>query len=310
MDPDVRRVDEPDLAELPAADAGVVVAVVVTFEEPERLGACLTALLGQEQSPGAVVVVNNGKPLDHDVARQFAEPLGTSGVRVVLLEGHGNVGPAGGFALGIDRACSLGASWLWLLDDDFVMPPHALGAMLKLGEPEQSSVDQSGDGRARGPGAATATARMVWPSQFSASGELENYPGWCGVLVSRTAIERAGLPRAELVWWIEDTEYLQWRLPRSGVEQLRAVDVRVVHGDGRPDTYRPPWKTYYEIRNTVWYRLRLQRRRRLRLLRVLTVTLGQSLLSGRDRPRRFVAWCRGVGDGVRGRLGLRYRLPG
>lgn len=271
--------------------APVVVAVVVTYEEPARLGVCLDALLAQSRLPDRIVVVNNGAAL----------PVGTLPQSSVLqlIEGHGNLGPAGGFSLGIEQAMALRADWVWALDDDFAMPPHALADLLALGTEPAGSTDP-----------VSSNFCMVWPTQLTPSGVATNYPGWCGVFIGQSVIAQGGLPRAELVWWVEDTEYLQWRLPRTGALQRRSATVCVVHGDARPDAVRPAWKTYYEVRNTVWYRLYVRRSQRWRIGRVLVVTLAQSILTGPRRRARAWAWARGCIDGLRGRLGLRYPLPG
>ncbi|MSX22529.1 MAG: glycosyltransferase, partial [Actinobacteria bacterium] len=86
-----------------------VVAVVVTFEAPERLRACLGALASQTRPPDRMVVVNNGAPLDGRLSVPDS---------VVLIDSETNTGPAGGYHLGIERALDMGATWLWLMDDD------------------------------------------------------------------------------------------------------------------------------------------------------------------------------------------------
>ena len=48
------------------------------------------------------------------------------------------------------------------------------------------------------------------------TGATTNTLGWCAVLIPRVAVDAVGLPQAELFWWTEDTEYLQWRLPNGG----------------------------------------------------------------------------------------------
>lgn len=265
-----------------AAAGDCVVAVVVTFEAPERLRACLEALASQGRPPDRVVVVNNGAPLAGRLSVADS---------VVLIDSATNTGPAGGYHVGMERALQMGATWLWLMDDDIEVPRHCLEDLLALGA------------------AGGLEPQMLWPTQVNPAGETENYPGWYAVLVSRSAVLLGGLPRADLVWWIEDTEYLQWRLPRSGVMQRRAPDVKVVHGDARPDALRPAWKTYYETRNTVWYRTRVSRGARpMGLVRVLGALALQST-RGADRRRRCVAFAKGLIDGMTGRLGPRWPLP-
>ena len=95
-----------------ALPKGSVVAVVVTRHRRELLSESLKALSTQTRVPDHLVVVDNGpdQPVN-DLVEQC--PLPTT-----YLASHRNLGGAGGFALGILHALSLGAEWVWLADDD------------------------------------------------------------------------------------------------------------------------------------------------------------------------------------------------
>jgi GT2 family glycosyltransferase len=175
------------------------------------------------------------------------------------------------------------------MDDDIVLSGDALERLLAAGK----SMD---------------TPAVLWPSQLSPSGREQNYPGWYATLLSRSAVERAGLPRADLVWWIEDTEYLQRRVPASGVGEKRVRDVRITHGDARPEGVRPAWKTYYETRNTVWFWLYVRRNGWWRFLRVV-ISLFVRSVTGPDRAARMCACIVGCAHGLVGHLGQRWPLP-
>jgi GT2 family glycosyltransferase len=130
-------------------------------------------------------------------------------------------------------------------------------------------------------------------------------------------VETVGLPDAELFWWTEDTEYLQWRIPRAGFEV--SWTARPVMGitRGRADRAKPAWKYYYEARNQVYFRLHTQRtdddpKPENLLLRVRAWRAGRATWKlavravVREREARLgklAAVMRGAGDGVRGRLG-------
>src|SRR5204862_401715 len=81
------------------------------------------------------------------------------------------------------------------LDADCVPTPDALAAQLAI--------------TTRAP---VVLARMVDRD----SGEIVDTHGWCGVLLAREVVETVGIPDPALFWWNEDTEYLQWRIPRAG----------------------------------------------------------------------------------------------
>jgi GT2 family glycosyltransferase len=146
-----------------------------------------------------------------------------------------------------------------------------------------------------------------------------NTHGWCAVLLQRNVIETVGLPDAELFWWTEDTEYLQWRIPRSRFRVVRAPDAMVRVSRSRDDTEKPAWKYYYEARNQTYYRLHTQRvatprprphhlRLRVRAWRALRslvrLTARVFTRESRDRGAKLAMIGRGTWDGVRGRLGV------
>lgn len=263
---------------------------MVTYEAPERLASLLHDLAQQTVRPGRVVVVNNGRrePVDAVIAAHRVQ--GLPSLEVTVVHSPVNDGPAGGHFRSMSVALEGGAEWLWVMDDDLVLPADCLQALLEQGR-------------------ATVGPVLVRPGQLAADGSLQNYPGWYAVLLNRAAVERGGLPNADLVWWVEDTEYLQWRLGRCGVPTLNGR-VAVRHGEARPERRPPAWKTYYETRNSVWYRWHTQRRVRWRrLLRILPRLCLQAMVA--PEPLRGVrAFLAGLVDGFRGRLGLRWPLPG
>jgi len=88
-----------------------VVAVIVTRDRPALLRQCLDAVLDQARPPEAVVVVDNAS---QDATREALQDY--PAIDCIRLA-H-NVGGAGGFGVGIQRALDDGAEWLWLMDDD------------------------------------------------------------------------------------------------------------------------------------------------------------------------------------------------
>ncbi len=90
----------------------LVVCVIVTHQRPESLRDCLRAIAGQSRPLDHVVVVDNSPD---EAARQALEECG---LPHTYLPSRTNLGGAGGFALGILTARSLGADWVWLADDD------------------------------------------------------------------------------------------------------------------------------------------------------------------------------------------------
>jgi GT2 family glycosyltransferase len=263
-----------------------VLALVLTYAAPEALARCVTAIAAQTRPVDEVLVIDNASP---EPARPVPARLT---IDVVRLET--NLGPAGGHAAGLQKFLDSGADLAWVMDDDCVPSPEALERLL-------IHLDQLAED---GP------VFPLW--RDSATGEGLFLPAWCGFLVSRAIVQRLGLPRAEFVWWAEDTEYLSWRMHEAGYRAEWASDAVVEHRRVRDMATRPVWKVYYEARNTVYFRLHVQhgsrRIRTQRVVRGLSKLFAQVLLTRDRKLKKLGAYCRGVVDGVRGRLGLRVAL--
>lgn len=271
-----------------SSDRQRVLAIVVAYNSPVAVERCLRSLDAQTRQVDGVLIVDNSEPVPTDISGIDADIVR----RTRVLASGSNMGPAGGFALGLATFMEEG-DWThaWLMDDDCYPEPAALQLVLEA----------AADVR---PGS------VVFPSAvYEATGVAMNYPGWSGVLLDRLAVRLAGLPRAEMFWWAEDTEYLQFRLPHKGVVVVRAPEARVLYDLIRRVGGRPAWKYYYEVRNMIWFRLGVQRGAEAwKLPRTVVGLLGSAILSeGRGEKVRMYA--KGVAHGLTGRLGNQVKPP-
>jgi rhamnopyranosyl-N-acetylglucosaminyl-diphospho-decaprenol beta-1,3/1,4-galactofuranosyltransferase len=262
-----------------------VVALVLTYNAPRALARCLDGIARQSLRPSRVFVIDNAGSLPASpVALQDRD------IDVSVIVQPSNGGPAGGHAAGLRAFLETGFPRAWVMDDDCVPEPDCLVELLHVA-----------DGAA-----APALTFPTWIDE--PSGQEVNWPAWCGFLIDRAVVEAVGLPREEFFWWAEDTEYLHFRIPMAGHPVLRASSARVLHGRVRAGRHKPPWKVYYEVRNSVYYRLRVQRRsgrRFYRLVRTLVRMLGRILLREDQRLIKLSMYGRGLMDGLLGRLGKR-----
>ena len=138
-------------------------------------------------------------------------------------------------------------------------------------------------------------------------GSLGVWPSWCGFVVSREIVEAVGLPMGELFWWAEDTEYLQWRIPEAGYERQVVGDAIVDHdairqGDGVP--------VVEVLLRGAEHALRAPAREAaggpVPAQRVQAVRPGPCCASTEGRIRRLGVMARGLWDGARGKLGMRF----
>lgn len=262
---------------------GGVLTIILTHSSPRTLSACVAAVRGQTCPPGHVLVVDN----DGDPPAS-ATLFGQAGVEVVRRTV--NDGPAGGWEFALAEFLNRDEKWVWLLDDDVVPAPDCLEQMLRDAWTSDSPT-------------------VLWPRIRQWWGEPHDYPGWCGVLLAREVVETIGLPRGELVWWAEDTEYLQRRVGVAGFEARTVEAALVVHGNARDEPVMPPWMMYYQVRNTIYYRVYVQRLiHPFRLTRSLTKSLGAALVPPGPRWARLRRYLHGAVDGITGRLGLRVEL--
>jgi rhamnopyranosyl-N-acetylglucosaminyl-diphospho-decaprenol beta-1,3/1,4-galactofuranosyltransferase len=259
-----------------------IMAVVLTHNAPGSLERCLAAIAAQSIPPEAVLVVDNAS--QPPVAR---ESLAIWSGPTTLVRSEINTGPAGGYHQAL--ACFLESGYLhaWVLDDDM--------------RPDRFCLERLWEVAGRDPESA-----FVFPVSRQADGSWGNWPSWCGFVVARPVIEAVGLPMAELFWWAEDTEYLQWRIPEAGFERQVVNQAIVDHDAIRQGKGVPLWKYYYESRNMLYVHLHVKHRIG-RYPRNMSKLLARAMVREKGgRLPRLAVIARGIADGVRGRLGIRY----
>lgn len=266
-----------------------VLALVLTHNASDVLRICVARVLDQlEPSDRLIIIDNASEPAAAATVRSLGLPH-----RVEVLRLERNLGPAGGYAHGLRRFLETEHALVWIVDDDMIPGPGTLAHLRRAALMERDPV-------------------VVFPRVRDRYGRPFDVPAWCGVLIQRKIVEHVGVPREEYFWWVEDTEYLQWRIPRAGYRTLRVEEATVTHEAIRRGRTKPAWKFYYETRNMVHYRLNVQVpaggspwRCIRRLLRTVTRTTGRVLLREDDKVTKLKAIARGIIDGVSGRLGIR-----
>jgi rhamnopyranosyl-N-acetylglucosaminyl-diphospho-decaprenol beta-1,3/1,4-galactofuranosyltransferase len=295
---------------LEALPKGSVVAVVVTRHRRELLAESLKALATQTRVPDHLVVVDNGpdQPVN-DLVEQC--PLPTT-----YLPSHRNLGGAGGFALGILHALSMGADWVWLADDDGRPADENVLAVLleeadrrNLAEisPVVTNIDS--------PDKLAFPLRRGLTWKRSAAELGTNFlPGiaslFNGALFRASTLDVVGVPDYRLFFRGDEVE-IHRRLVRSGLPFGTSLRVAYVHPDGS-DEFKPmlggkfhaqdpenPIKRYYTYRNR-GYLLSQPGMRKLGALEVFR--FGLYFLGVKRDPKAFVEWLKLVRQGQRERF--------
>lgn len=193
-----------------------VVALVVTYNRKKLLKECLSGLMGQVYPLERIVVVDNASTDGTD--ELFNDGGEFAGNRLLSYNRMSeNLGGAGGFREGLRIATSTDCDWVWLMDDDCIVEPGSLPALL-------GALPAVGEG-----------ASFLASSVYGPDGESMNVPkvdvrpasngyaDWyrnladgvvriqeatfVSLLVRRDAILRVGLPIASFFIWGDDSEY-------------------------------------------------------------------------------------------------------
>ncbi|NLU83562.1 glycosyltransferase family 2 protein [Rhodococcus sp. HNM0569] len=224
--------------------AGTIVGVVVTHKRRELLAESLKVLATQSRPLDHLVVVDNG---DEDAVRALVDG---ADVPATYLGSKHNLGGAGGFALGILYALSLGADWVWLADDDGRPEgPDVLATLLacarehRLAEVSPVVADIADPDRLAFPLRRGVVWRRLRSELFTdADDPNENLlPGiaslFNGALFRASTIDAVGVPDLRLFVRGDEVE-VHRRLVRSGLPFGTCLTTAYLHPDGA-DEFKP-----------------------------------------------------------------------
>lgn len=282
-------------------------AVVVTFRRSDALSRSLAALLGQTSPPSLVVVVDNDPECS---ARGVVDVTPCpKAVELVYLPSGENLGPAGGWARGVEWALghATRGDWCMVLDDDDpIGDPEVSGELLTAASAASSDVAALG---LRGAvwHAPTATLRRVMPH----AGRLTpcDYLASGGMPIYRWAvIDRFGFFDESLFFGFEDLD-LGLRLREADLK-LAVVSIDSAHRVPDTNPVRLPWREYFKTRALVTVCRRHSGVWALMVTTLRSVMIGGVLLALRDRNLAIASarWS-GWRDAMRGRLGRHRYVP-
>lgn len=236
-----------------AVDAGRqaprICAVVVTYRRPIEVAACAEALLRVPQI-SSIIVVDNGHS-GTDRLRALS--------RTAVIESRENIGPSGGFRIGIDAALDAGADWVYLLNDDDRPTDGALACLLNELSTHADPDSIGGiSGWVRSSTAIRPLGERRVHGRFCIDGHRADATDtyevdacvFSGLLVRCSAIRAVGNVRGDLFMMGEEHEFCT-RLRLGGYRILVTpkplVDLQL-HEEGGVN---PPWRGYYGARNSV-----------------------------------------------------------
>lgn len=294
-----------------------VCTVMVTHRRVDALTESLRAVAGQSRAPDHLIVVDN----DDDPA--VAELVAAQPVPTTYLGSRRNLGGAGGFALGMLHALSLGADWVWLADDDGRPADASVLATLLacadrhgLAEVSPMVCDLAEPDRLAFP----LRRGMVWRrlvSELRVDGSDDLLAGiaslFNGALFRAETLEAVGVPDIRLFIRGDEVD-VHRRLVLSGLPFGTCLDASYLHPQGsdefkpilggRMHTQYPPDETkrFFTYRNRGY--LMGQRGMRKLLLQEY-LRFGWYFLVTRRDPAGFREWIRLRSLGRRERFGTK-----
>ncbi|OZM73244.1 galactofuranosyl transferase [Amycolatopsis antarctica] len=284
-----------------------VVAVVVTRHRRDLLADSLKIISAQTHPVDHLVVVDNGPD---QPAREIVE---NCGLPVTYLPSHRNLGGAGGFALGMLHALSLGAGWIWLADDDGrpadeTVLETLLGVAKDRDLAEVSPVVANIDAPEKL--AFPLRRGLTWKRSADELGE-DFLPGIAslmnGALFRASTLDVVGVPDLRLFFRGDEVE-LHRRLVRSGLPFGTSLQATYLHPNGS-DEFKPMLggrfhaqdpdnevKRYYTYRNR-GYLLSQPGMRKIGALEIFR--FGLYFVGVKRDPKAFAQWLKLVRQGRR-----------
>ena len=233
-----------------------VLIVILNWNNAPDTIECLESV-GRLDYPNChVLVVDNGST-DGSVGRIRNEQP-----EVEIVETGENLGYTGGNNVGIEHALSQGCDYVWLLNDDVVVAPDSLSALIKwamarpqagLLGPKVYTIEDPQQILSAG-----GEFGNAWQSKHRGLGELDegqfdqvtevDWLTGCALLASRQLIEEAGALDDRFFAYHEDIEWC-YRAGQAGFPVLFVPDAKVWHPDTSSRDATSTLVTYYISRN-------------------------------------------------------------
>jgi len=231
--------------------------VIVTYNRARLLRESIAQAVDQTIRPTSIIVVNNAST--DDTGAYLENLVSQENIDVINLSR--NIGGAGGFARGMERALEKNVDCVLVIDDDAVIAKDYMEKILAAREQYPQHRAFAGvirtDGRIdtfhrRNLSKAGLLARNVRVEEYSQDCFTCDIASFCGMVIDMDLIRQIGMPHAEYFIFCDDTEY-SLRI-RHYSKFLVVTDAELNHKkdaglQNRPRRY--DWKDYYSIRNRI-----------------------------------------------------------
>ena len=309
---------------------GSIASITTSYNGIRLLSRHIDALLAQSRMLQEVVIVDNGSS---DGTGTF---LAERYPQVTVLRLNVNAGTAGGWAAGLSYAAmERKHDWIWSFDNDSVPGPDLLEKMLAGAEAliSDETIGMLAPIPVEPETGFRHTPQLIdgstLPRQRSSPADECMQQPVCfvkaviasGCLIRRQLVETIGLPRVEFYMDFFDIEYsLRARLAGYKIALITSCEmghtigntrkIRLL-GKDRVWVRQPPWREYYSARNlayAAWWMPQLNIRKAAVWKRIFH-RMPRLIMFSDMKFAHLIKMIQGTLDGIRGRLGIRFR-PG
>lgn len=229
--------------------------VIVTYNRADLVRECIACAETQTSRPDSIIVVDNAST--DDTANCLESLKKENDIDIIRLPQ--NIGGAGGFAIGMERALQKNVDCVLMIDDDAMIERDYMEKILSARERYPQYRALAGAVEKDGRIDTFHRRTLLKAGLISKNVDVKDYgqkrfecdiASFCGMVVDTGLIKEIGLPHAEYFICYDDTEY-SLRVRRHS-KFLVVTDAVLDHRSKahvQNDPRRYDWKEYYAIRN-------------------------------------------------------------
>jgi len=235
-----------------------IVTVILNTNRRDDTLACLRSLAQSDYANLGIIV------LDNDSIDGSVEAIQADFPSVQVLRLTENLGYAGNNNKGIKSALEQNADWVFVLNEDTLVEPDCLTRLITTAQSDPSigvigPMVYTFDGGSRISSAGGVIDWSYADGTNTGMGEIDHgqyparsvdYINGCGLLVSRRAIEKAGMLDASYFIYYEETDWCA-RIAKAGFDIRFEPKARMRHKAPIDRSQFGPTTLYYVTRNRI-----------------------------------------------------------
>ena len=230
--------------------------VIVTYNRESLLRECVDNVERQTVLPDSIIIVNNAST---DNTSNYLEELNKKGGQFDIISLPHNIGGAGGFAKGIERALHKNVDCILIIDDDAMIAIDYMEQILRARQHNTQYKAFAGTLKTDGKIDTFHRRNLQRTGLMSKNCKEQEYRqpcfvcdivSFCGMVLDMELVRRIGLPHAEYFIWYDDTEYSLRICQHSKFLIVTTAEINhrtTIAATAKPRRY--DWKDYYAVRN-------------------------------------------------------------